>query len=120
MIENYVLISVSVLGKTHRHNLLPLEVSAERCVLEPIIHVPRLHVLRIFRMFSKMAGVADVDSGANRGQLRDTRKALFRSPDQDENNKTPGDNKLMLPLHSQHFYSFEKTETFKYYQRVNY
>ena len=71
-------------------------------------------------MFSKMAGVAGVDSGANRGQLRDTRKALFRSPDQDENNKTPGDNKLMLPLDSQHLYSFEKTETLKYYQRVNY
>jgi len=40
--------------------------------------------------------MAGVDSGANRGQLRDTRKALFRSPDQDKTNKTPGDNKLML------------------------
>ena len=63
--------------------------------------------------------MAGVDSGANRGQLRDTRKALFRSPDQDENIKTPGDNKLMLLLHSQPFYSIEKTETFKYFQRVN-
>lgn len=44
--------------------------------------------------------MAGVDSGANRGQLRDTRKALFRSPDQDENSKTPGDNKLMLLLHN--------------------
>lgn len=44
--------------------------------------------------------MAGVDSGASRGQLRDTRKALFRSPDQDENSKTPGDNKLMLLLHN--------------------
>lgn len=60
--------------------------------------------------------MAGVDSGANRGQLRDTRKALFRSPDQDENSKTPGDNKLMLLLHNlKLFYSFETTETLKYY-----
>ena len=39
--------------------------------------------------------MAGVDSGANRGQLRDTRKALFRSPDEDENNKTPGENSTM-------------------------
>lgn len=44
--------------------------------------------------------MAGVDSGANRGQLRDTRKALFRSPDQDENSKTPGDDNLMLLLHN--------------------
>lgn len=44
--------------------------------------------------------MAGVDSGTNRGQLRDTRKALFRSPDQDENSKTPGDNKLMFLLHN--------------------
>ena len=60
--------------------------------------------------------MAGVDSGANRGQLRDTRKALFRSPDQDENSKTPGDNKLMLLLYSnQPFYSFKTTETLKYF-----
>ncbi|XP_020603198.1 anaphase-promoting complex subunit 16-like [Orbicella faveolata] len=45
----------------------------------------RIFRKQCFRIF-KMAGV---DSGANRGQLRDTRKALFRSPDQDENSKTP-------------------------------
>lgn len=43
--------------------------------------------------------MAGVDSGANRGQFRDPRKALFRSPDQDETSKTPGDNKLMFFLH---------------------
>lgn len=63
--------------------------------------------------------MAGVDSGANRGQLRDTRKALFRSPDEDENNKTPGDNKLILLLRNLPFYSFEITETLKYFQRVN-
>ncbi|KAL9963520.1 hypothetical protein ACROYT_G027034 [Oculina patagonica] len=33
--------------------------------------------------------MAGVDSGANRAQFKDTRKALFRSPDQDESSKTP-------------------------------
>ena len=63
-----------------------------------------------------MAGVDS--SAANRGQLKDTRKALFRSPDEDENNKTPGDNKLIIPLHYQPFYFFQNNFK-KYFQRVN-
>ena len=43
--------------------------------------------------------MAGVDSGANRGQLKDPRKALFQSPDQDESSKTTGDKKLMFILH---------------------
>ena len=32
--------------------------------------------------------MADAETG--RGQLKDTRKALFRTPDQDDNSKAPG------------------------------